>query len=978
MISLIMTAGTMGSCQKQEAAVNNDVLSHLVFTSEKPAFNDETRTEWTGETIQWSAGDRIAIAYTVDGKWQNASGDASGDAKLYKSELLSEAAETAQFNVSTSFKGTTEGGHVFYGVYPAPSETGFAEAPVATLTIPAIQTPGVSSFDSGADLMIAVSGEYDSRPEDGETVSLLWTRLVAHADITLKNLAGVTAGETVTGIKLTAQDGANLVGTQKVDIMTGEVTNQDDNSNVIEFNGGNLSIDGEGNLEFWACFLPETLTSLMVEVETDQATYTREITGIEKTFKQNARNILTIRMDDASRTAKEEEESWVMMTSGDELTEGTYVLVVKNTNSKNYTAALDNSNGSSKAPALNTSVKVTGNSLTGVGPSVQFDMTVVSGGYKFAVAGQTQNYLYTTNTNNGVRIGTGANNVWTLTPDTDNPDAYTFKCVGTNRYLGVYEGNPDWRCYTSINDNIKERNSEIYLYKKSSGTAVPDTTPSINVEESLTLSADGSEGVIEVTYRNLTDLSVSVYSDAACSAVCDWFVAEWTADGISYAAEANDAGERTAYVRISAYDCEENEFAKIITVTQDAYVETVFESGQYWIMDGNGHVVVPIDQSKSYGYWYLTDAVADGDTYVSYAANAFTFEEAEGGYTIQDSYGRYHYMTTYNSFSLSESVSSEGHYVWTVTPSENGTYAITNLGTGKTVQFSSYGNYAPYTNVTGALPVLVKAENPLPEGDDPSEGDESLINQVWLELPTGLSGDRYVMNTCYSGEQRNYSHLYDTKYMVSLWTAYPLNSGHMGSISRPKGWSYNPDIDSKYQADIVSNSYIGSTYSRGHMIPNGSRNGIRDMQLQTFYATNSVPQRQDRFNGSIWNSLEQAIQAQAADEEIYVVTGVAFSKVGESKTVSYVKDNSSRDCAIPNYFYKVVLKVRKSGTTVTSASTVGFWFEHKDYEGNAYANYAVSVDQIEEWTGFDFFVNLPDGVEESAEQNSSWSKFSAF
>ena len=213
--------------------------------------------------------------------------------------------------------------------------------------------------------------------------------------------------------------------------------------------------------------------------------------------------------------------------------------------------------------------------------------------------------------------------------------------------------------------------------------------------------------------------------------------------------------------------------------------------------------------------------------------------------------------------------------------------------------------------------------------------------------------------------------------MVSLWTAYPLNSSHMGSLSRPSSWTYNPEIDKSLQPDLRSSSYSVSTYSRGHMIPNGSRNGVKGMQSQTFHVTNSVPQRQNKFNGSIWNSLEQAIQGVAGSEEIYVVTGVVFD---EDKTVEYVSpaDNSSQKCAIPHYFYKLVLKVNKSGDTVTSASSIGFWFEHKDYDNSTYANYAVSVDQVEQWTGFDFFVNLPDAVETAAEKNSNWTTFKNF
>ena len=230
-----------------------------------------------------------------------------------------------------------------------------------------------------------------------------------------------------------------------------------------------------------------------------------------------------------------------------------------------------------------------------------------------------------------------------------------------------------------------------------------------------------------------------------------------------------------------------------------------------------------------------------------------------------------------------------------------------------------------------------------------------------------------------SNGERNYTHYYDKDTYTSLWTAYPLSSSHMGSLSRPGSWSYNPNIPTDYQVDLRSNSYT-STYSRGHLIPNASRNGIKEMQLQTFYVTNSVPQLQDKFNGSIWQKLEGALQSEAKSETIYIVTGVAFAKVGETKTIMYTTaQDDTKQVPVPNYFYKVVLKVKtNSSGVVTSASTVGFWFEHKEYSDSVYADYAVTVDQIEAWTGFDFFPNLPDTVETSAEKNSSWTTFDTF
>ena len=96
--------------------------------------------------------------------------------------------------------------------------------------------------------------------------------------------------------------------------------------------------------------------------------------------------------------------------------------------------------------------------------------------------------------------------------------------------------------------------------------------------------------------------------------------------------------------------------------------------------------------------------------------------------------------------------------------------------------------------------------------------------------------------------------------------------------------------------------------------------------------------------------------------------------MGESRSVSYIKaKDDTKSVPIPNYFYKVVLKVTtNSSGSVTAASTCGFWFDHKTYS-DSYTNYAVSVDQIEQWTGFDFFANLPDTIERTAEKNASGS-----
>ena len=53
--------------------------------------------------------------------------------------------------------------------------------------------------------------------------------------------------------------------------------------------------------------------------------------------------------------------------------------------------------------------------------------------------------------------------------------------------------------------------------------------------------------------------------------------------------------------------------------------------------------------------------------------------------------------------------------------------------------------------------------------------------------------------------------------------------------------------------------------------------------------------------------------------------------------------------------------------------------DHRDYSSDEeYDQFTVSVKQIEEWTGLDFFVNLPLTLPSTAETNTDWSTFSNF
>ena len=266
-----------------------------------------------------------------------------------------------------------------------------------------------------------------------------------------------------------------------------------------------------------------------------------------------------------------------------------------------------------------------------------------------------------------------------------------------------------------------------------------------------------------------------------------------------------------------------------------------------------------------------------------------------------------------------------------------------------------------------------------------------------------MTGSTYTSGTFYDGSNRNYTYLYDKNMYTSLWIAYPLDPSTCSGTSSYSGdpWSAAPSstgLTSNDQINVWSNSYnvyYGDTeytspfstsgkeyYARGHQIPDADRQYNQTMVKQTYYAINSTPQIQNGFNGGIWNELEKAVRGivTSTGETIYIVTGAAFQKVGETKTVTWIQPagegSNGKSCPVPNYYWKAVLRISfNTDGSINKTDTIGFWFEHKPYSGSDYLSYAVTVNQLESWTGFDLFENLPDDTEETTESNSDWNTF---
>lgn len=274
---------------------------------------------------------------------------------------------------------------------------------------------------------------------------------------------------------------------------------------------------------------------------------------------------------------------------------------------------------------------------------------------------------------------------------------------------------------------------------------------------------------------------------------------------------------------------------------------------------------------------------------------------------------------------------------------------------------SSTANRVAEIRVTGGQKIvtLTLTQSPTTNGGGGNTG-----NIKWLEIPSGgvNSNSEVVTHTIILSNKtvRNYSMLFDKQEKIAYWVAYPHHTSYIGSTGRTDNWQRDPKFSSSNQANLFSGI---SGYDRGHQIPSADRTCSYEANSQTFYFTNMTPQ-QSSLNQYLWAKLEGQVRTwMESSDTLYVVTGAILKTTGKNETVNYATDASGGKIAVPNYYYKVLLRLKAS-----KYDAIGFWLEHRSY-GNVPASAAEtkSIDDIEALTGFDFFSNLTNDVETTIE-----------
>lgn len=222
-------------------------------------------------------------------------------------------------------------------------------------------------------------------------------------------------------------------------------------------------------------------------------------------------------------------------------------------------------------------------------------------------------------------------------------------------------------------------------------------------------------------------------------------------------------------------------------------------------------------------------------------------------------------------------------------------------------------------------------------------------------LPALQPGETVVMHSCMAL-------VYDEPHEQAKWVAHMvLPDIIQGKITRSNDFRVDPLIQTgstdevdfflkKTQPD-GSVEYDGYGYDRGHLAPSADFRWSLTALSESYFYSNMSPQLPE-FNRELWSDLEAKVRGyifRNPDSRLFVVTGPIMD--ANPPRV----ERSPKKVAIPKAFFKVMADLEKG-------RAIGFIVPHHNSETPLY-KFSMSIDEVEQQTGIDFFASLPDDVE---------------
>lgn len=193
------------------------------------------------------------------------------------------------------------------------------------------------------------------------------------------------------------------------------------------------------------------------------------------------------------------------------------------------------------------------------------------------------------------------------------------------------------------------------------------------------------------------------------------------------------------------------------------------------------------------------------------------------------------------------------------------------------------------------------------------------------------------------------------------WVAWELTADESQATDYARtdaDFAPDPAVDGCAQLD----DYRDSGYDRGHLCPAGDMRWSRQAMHDCFLLTNMSPQR-NALNAGAWKNLEEKCRQWAVrDSALVIICGPVLTDRLTSSIGSGV--------AVPERYFKVIL-----APYANPPRGIAFIMPNGHVNGGMQGA-AVSIDEVEAVTGYDFFSSLPDDIEADVEAQCNFPRWS--
>lgn len=205
------------------------------------------------------------------------------------------------------------------------------------------------------------------------------------------------------------------------------------------------------------------------------------------------------------------------------------------------------------------------------------------------------------------------------------------------------------------------------------------------------------------------------------------------------------------------------------------------------------------------------------------------------------------------------------------------------------------------------------------------------------------------------------------------WVSWHLETVWTGNLTRVDTFRADPAVPPDWYR-VQSTDYFASGFDRGHMTPNADRDNPASIPLnqETFLMSNMVPQAPNNNQGP-WADLEGFLRTLLNDNEIYVVSGpFGIGGSGDNGPMSTI---AGGHVTVPAQTWKVALVLPKGDNDISrvtaAARTIAVIMPNQNSINSDWHTYLTTVDAVENLTGYDFFANVPDAIENAIEAGTN-------